>query len=301
MTSLNRRRVLQALAAAPFAARVPAFAAPRAALAPADLGLPLRGNDGFNTWVPYTNELYYRLRPALAVPRDSVIRITDRQGFHPSLAALQPIWESKELAIIQGIGNPDATQQHFRDIELAFTGADDSQFYADGWVSRALAPKARASGLDAVAFDTLDIRESDPMGPFRGGQLSIVQVHYAHELLSKRKIGECVIEANARGRARLAQAVPLREPSLKTPFPTDPFGQGPARRRGAGRHGPHTPRHPRGAQWLGRRQASLGGHALGPAQIPRRCVEAPGRRHGGTARRPARDRAVGRNAGGDLR
>jgi len=226
MTSLNRRRVLQALAAAPFAARIPALAAPAQTSPLLILIFLYGGNDGLNTWVPYTDQLYYRLRPALAVPRDSVIRITDRQGFHPSLTALLPIWESKELAILQGIGNPDATQQHFRDIELAFTGADDSQFYADGWVSRALAPKARASGLDAVAFDTLDIREADPMGPFRGGQLSVVQVHYAHELLSKRKIGECVVEANPRGRARLAQAAPLGETSLKTRFPDDPFGQG---------------------------------------------------------------------------
>lgn len=225
MTSPARRRLLQALAAAPLAVRLPALAAeapPRRLLI---LLFLYGGNDGFNTWVPYTDELYYRLRPTLAVPRDAVIRITDRQGFHPSLAPLVPLLEGKELAIVQGIGNPDATQQHYRDIELAFTGADDQGFYGDGWVTRALAGHAREGALDAVAFDTLDIREADPMGPFRGGRLSAVQVHYAHELLAKRRIADCVIEANARGRARVAQAPALRDGALATRFPADPFGQ----------------------------------------------------------------------------
>ena len=226
MTSIARRRLLQALAAAPLAARLPALAARGDSTRLLILVFLYGGNDGFNTWVPYTDSLYYRLRPQLAVARDAVIRITDRQGFHPSLASLVPVWEAKELAIIQGIGNPDATQQHYRDIELAFTGAEGGSFYVDGWVSRALAAKARASSLDAVAFDTLDIREADPMGPFRGGQLATVQVHYAHELLASRRIGDCVIEANARGKARVGSMPPIPESRLTTAFPPDPFGQG---------------------------------------------------------------------------
>jgi uncharacterized protein (DUF1501 family) len=225
MTSPARRRLLKALAAAPLAARLPSLAAEGGSTPLLILVFLYGGNDGFNTWVPYTDSLYYRLRPRLAVPRDAVIRITDRHGFHPSLASLVPIWEAKELAIMQGIGNPDATQQHFRDIELAFTGADDQHFYADGWVSRALASKARASSLDAIAFDTLDIRESDPMGPFRGGQLATVQVHYAHELLANRRLADCAIETNARGKARVGGFPAMPHAGLRTAFPADPFGQ----------------------------------------------------------------------------
>ena len=40
---------------------------------------------------------------------------------------------------MQGIGHPDATQQHYRDIELAFTGVDEGNFHPEGWVTRALA------------------------------------------------------------------------------------------------------------------------------------------------------------------
>jgi uncharacterized protein (DUF1501 family) len=227
MTSPARRRVLQALAAAPLAACLPGRAAIAGGSTPLLVLVFLYGgNDGYNTWVPYTDELYYRLRPTLAVPRDAVIRITDRHGFHPALAPIVPLWEAKELALVQGIGNPDATQQHFRDIELAFTGGSDQQHYRSGWVTRALASRARDTALDAVAFDTLDIREADPMGPFRGEGLATVQVHYAHELLAKRRLADCVIEANPRGRERLARVAPLRDTPLRTAFPSDPFGQG---------------------------------------------------------------------------
>jgi len=222
MTSATRRRLLQALAAAPLAVRLPALAtAPPSRLLV--LVFLYGGNDNFNTWVPYTDRLYYRLRPNIAVPSDSVIRITDRHGFHPSLRALVPAWEARELALLQGIGYPDATQQHYRDIEMAFTACDGNEFYREGWVTRALSPSS--AGLDAVAFDVLDIREADPMGPFRGDKLGVVQVHYAQELLASRRLGDCAIEANSRGRARLSAAHALTPSAFKTNFPADPFGQ----------------------------------------------------------------------------
>jgi uncharacterized protein (DUF1501 family) len=223
MTSSARRRLLQALAAAPLAARVPALAADPASQRLLVLVFLYGGNDNFNTWVPYTDALYYRLRPTIAVPRDAVIRVTDRHGFHPSLASLVPLWESRELALVQGIGYPDGTQQHYRDIEVAFTAVDGDEFRRDGWVTRALSP--RSSHLDAIAFETLDIRESDPMGPFRGDKLGVVQVHHAAELLANRRLVDCAIETNTRGRERAANAAVLPSSALRTTFPDEPFGQ----------------------------------------------------------------------------
>lgn len=222
--SPTRRRFLQALAATPLAASVPGFAqAPQRLLVMVFL---YGGNDGFNTWVPYTDPLYYRVRPTLAVPRDSVLKITDRHGFHPSLAALLPAWQARELAVVQGIGYAQATQQHFRDIETAFTAGDGQEFYEEGWVSRALARRMRSSTLDGVAFDVLDIRESDPMGPFRGEKLGVVQVYHAADLLAKRRLADCAFETTRLGKSRIARSAEAMGPvPLKTAFPTDPFGQ----------------------------------------------------------------------------
>lgn len=223
---MDRRHALKALAAAPWALS----ALPGLALSPVVRPRRLTvlvflygGNDGFNTWVPYTDALYYKLRPTIAVPRDAVLRITDRHGFHPAFEALMPAWNAKELAVIQGVGYADGTQQHYRDGEIAFT-ADDHVLDREGWVTRALA--ARAEAARSIAFGMLDIRGADPMGPFRGDKLPVVQVHHARELLMKRKVADCATETNTRGRAWQANAGPvLGAAARRTRFPDDPFGE----------------------------------------------------------------------------
>ena len=223
---MDRRTLLKALAAAPLAATLPAAAATSSNRLLVLVFL-YGGNDAYNTWVPYADSTYYRVRPTIAVPRDAVLKITDSHGFHPSLASLMPAWQSKELALVQGIGYPQATQQHYRDCEIAFT-ANDVDLLATGWVTRALSRRAAApeSIADAIAFGDLDIRESDPMGPFRGNRLGVVQVHYAYELLEKRRIADCVLDTNTRGKERAARATrDIPALALKTRFPTDPMGQ----------------------------------------------------------------------------
>jgi uncharacterized protein (DUF1501 family) len=222
----SRRRLLQALGSVPLALSLPSFgAAPRAERLLVMVFL-YGGNDSYNTWVPFSEGLYYRVRPTIAVPRDAVLKITDRHGFHPSFASLMPAWEAREMAIVQGIGYSEGTQQHFRDIDTAFTGYDGREFSAQGWVTRALAKRARAAMPDAVAFDVLDIRMADPMGPFRGDKLGVVQVYYAADLLASRRLAASAFETNTRGRELVARAsAPMPSVPLKTRFPDDPFGE----------------------------------------------------------------------------
>jgi len=232
---VDRRSLLKALAAAPLAASLPASPSPAGAQG-VERGVGegrllvlvflYGGNDTFNTWVPYTDRTYYRVRPTIAVNRDAVLKITDSHGFHPSLAALMPVWDAKELALVQGIGYAETTQQHLRDCEIAFT-ATDEDIVTQGWATRVLARRAPAAGLaDAIALGELDVRASDPMGPFRGDRLGVVQVHWANELLEKRRLADCVIDTNTRGRERVARATqPIPAAALKTAFPSDPFGQ----------------------------------------------------------------------------
>jgi len=224
--SPGRRAVLKALAAAPLAAALPSWAA--AQRTPGRLLVLVYlygGNDSYNTWVPYTDALYREVRPNIAIPRDAVLKVTGTHGFHPSLASLMPAWEAKEIALVQGIGYREGTQQHFRDSDTAFTGCEGQEYSTTGWVTRALASRSRADGEDAVAFDLLDQRQADPMGPFRGPGLGAVQVYYPGELLRSRSLEACVTDANAQGRARLsAMPATIAPAAVKTAFASDPFG-----------------------------------------------------------------------------
>ncbi|MCJ0762996.1 DUF1501 domain-containing protein [Variovorax terrae] len=96
------------------------------------------GNDGLNMVVPYTDDTYYQLRSSIAIARDSVIRIDSRMGLHPDLQALVPLWEKDELAIVQGVGYPQANLSHFRSIEIWETASRSGEYLADGWVARAM-------------------------------------------------------------------------------------------------------------------------------------------------------------------
>jgi uncharacterized protein (DUF1501 family) len=62
------------------------------------------GNDGLNTLVPYADPQYYRLRPRLALARDSVLQLSEKLGFNPALEALMPAWNARELAVVLGVG-----------------------------------------------------------------------------------------------------------------------------------------------------------------------------------------------------
>src|SRR5215470_2144096 len=135
---MERRDFFKATAAASVA-----FFAPRLAAATTNYRNLLvlvelkGGNDGLNTVVPYADSAYYALRPRIAIKRDDVLQLDQRTGLHPSLAALVPLWRARELAIVQGVGYPDANLSHFRSIEIWDTASRSDEYLTDGWLARA--------------------------------------------------------------------------------------------------------------------------------------------------------------------
>ncbi|HTD48434.1 MAG TPA: DUF1501 domain-containing protein [bacterium] len=94
------------------------------------------GNDGLNTVVPYAHDDYYRARPRLAVPRESVLRVTDEVGFHPGLAPLKALYDDGRLAVVQGAGYPNPNRSHFRSMEIWHTADPDGTGPRTGWLGR---------------------------------------------------------------------------------------------------------------------------------------------------------------------
>ena len=114
--------------------------------------------DGLNVVVPFGEERYYALRPSIAIPKpdgtaQSAIDLDGFFGLHPSLASLKPMFDARQLAIVDAVGSPDTTRSHFDAQDYMESGTPGVKATTDGWMNRAL-PQVRgaASPLRAVGL-----------------------------------------------------------------------------------------------------------------------------------------------------
>ena len=125
------------------------------------------GNDGLNTVVPYADSAYYQLRNTIGIKTDEVIKLDDKVGLHPDLKAMLPFWEKNELAIVQGMGYPEANLSHFRSIEIWETASKSNEYLVDGWAARGM-----QAGLAAKAKFTAEgvLIGMNDFGPLAGAK-----------------------------------------------------------------------------------------------------------------------------------
>ncbi|MGD1841200.1 MAG: DUF1501 domain-containing protein [Thermonemataceae bacterium] len=98
------------------------------------------GNDGLNTIIPYQNDLYYQLRPKLAIPKEQVISIDKKKdlGWHPALQPLQSLYDKGWLAMLNNVGYPNPDRSHFRSMDIWHTASDADEYWYTGWLGRFL-------------------------------------------------------------------------------------------------------------------------------------------------------------------
>jgi uncharacterized protein (DUF1501 family) len=94
--------------------------------------------DGLNIVVPHGEPAYYAMRPSINIPRGSVLDLDGFFGLHPSMSALQPIWNQKHLAIVHAAGSPDPTRSHFDAQDFMESGTPGLKATEDGWLNRSL-------------------------------------------------------------------------------------------------------------------------------------------------------------------
>jgi uncharacterized protein (DUF1501 family) len=185
---MKRRDFLGAMGAASVSALVPVrgLAQQRGAAAYGRLLILVElkgGNDGLNTVVPYADAAYYELRPQLAIPRDQVLQLDERSGLHPSLEPFMRLWKDRELAIVQGVGYPDANLSHFRSIEIWETASRSNEFLAEGWLSRTFsaAPTPRDFVADGIVVGSAE------MGPFAGSKTRTISLVDTEQFLQQAR------------------------------------------------------------------------------------------------------------------
>jgi uncharacterized protein (DUF1501 family) len=95
------------------------------------------GNDGLNCVVPHGNQQYYQLRPSLAIPANDVLAIDANIGFNPNMQSFKALYDKGMVAVVQGVGYPNADHSHFRSSEIWQTAVPD-RYEHTGWVGRYL-------------------------------------------------------------------------------------------------------------------------------------------------------------------
>ena len=192
--------------------------------------IELKGaNDGLNTVIPYANPLYAQLRPRIAIPRDQVLQLTEQEGLHPSLQPLLPLWQNKELAIVQGLGYPNPNLSHFRSIEIWDTASKSDEYLEAGWLARVFAqtPAPRQFAADGVVVGSND------MGPLSGLGVRTIALADTAQFLRNARLAQTGSDArNAALKHLLAveneivhAAAKLNTNRIfKTEFPKNGFG-----------------------------------------------------------------------------
>jgi uncharacterized protein (DUF1501 family) len=187
------------------------------------------GNDGLNTIVPYAAPEYYALRPRLGIARDQVLQLDAKAGLHPSLQPLMPLWEARELAVVQGLGYPNANLSHFRSIEIWDTASNSNEYLAEGWLGRAFAtsPAPRSYAADGVVVGGAEL------GPLAGRATRAIALTNTEQFIRQARLAGSGARAEAGALRHIlkvesdivqAAASITGEYAFVTEFPRTPFG-----------------------------------------------------------------------------
>jgi uncharacterized protein (DUF1501 family) len=94
------------------------------------------GNDGLNTVVPISDDAYYKARPRIGIAAGNTLKLNDNIGLNSRLTSLRGLYDSGDLALIQGVGYPNPNRSHFRSTDIWQTATDADKFDRHGWLGR---------------------------------------------------------------------------------------------------------------------------------------------------------------------
>ena len=96
------------------------------------------GNDGLNTIIPFQNDLYYKLRPTLALKKQNMLMLNDELAMNCALGGLKQLYDNGYVSIINNVGYPNPDRSHFRSMDIWHSASDTDQYISTGWIGRYL-------------------------------------------------------------------------------------------------------------------------------------------------------------------
>lgn len=115
--------------------------------------LVLRGGfDSLSAVVPTDENLMRKIRKDIFIPNASLLPLDREFGLHPSLKKLLPLWEAKELAIVNTLGAPTHSRSHFDEISDVAYAAYGEKDKRSGWIARFLDVAGSGSVVQSVGI-----------------------------------------------------------------------------------------------------------------------------------------------------
>ncbi|KAA1247949.1 DUF1501 domain-containing protein [Aquimarina sp. RZ0] len=96
------------------------------------------GNDGLNSIIPISNDIYHSSRPDIAKKNNHTLKITDDLAFNSNLKAIKELYDLGEVSIINNVGYPNPNRSHFRSTDIWQTASDTNRYLSTGWIGRYL-------------------------------------------------------------------------------------------------------------------------------------------------------------------
>lgn len=136
------------------------------------------GNDGLNTLIPYSDPIYYQLRPKIAIAKEELLPLNKALALHPSMVGLKETYDAGDMAIIQGLGYPKPNRSHFRSIEIWDTASGPEEYLDKGWLENLnLKEPARLQGIIL----------GGEYGPLSGAKQGIVKINNIQGFLNQSR------------------------------------------------------------------------------------------------------------------
>lgn len=129
------------------------------------------GNDGLNTIVPVRNDIYYQKRPTIAIRRQDSILLSDDIGMHPSMGALNPLWDQGQMSVVHNVGYDAQNRSHSRSTDIWTSGSDSDEELSSGWIGRYLANSFPDYTVNAPTY---------PLGVRIGGSASVFESEFGN-------------------------------------------------------------------------------------------------------------------------
>jgi uncharacterized protein (DUF1501 family) len=153
------------------------------------------GNDGLNTVVPWSDDAYHRVRPAIRVTETQVLKLNDRIGFNPALKGLNELYKQGRVALVQGVGYPNPNRSHFEATQIWETASPDRpQQY--GWLGRYLDRRFSGNAKPSSLFEAVSLGDTLPAALVAShvevpaiGALNAFAYNTGRDLASKQSAG----------------------------------------------------------------------------------------------------------------